>query len=964
MVAILLAAIGTSLMLAAGATAGGPAKAGSTFSTGYVTLPKGAIPGGNSGASEFSFEAGSLSQNGRYVAFASGMNALSRAAAPDSVNAFWKDRQTGAVQFVGRASGNGPGPAEGSTSPRISGDGKRVGFMTTAKLDPADADEKIDVYIRNLQTDETTLATPGTAEDVFQYDLSTDGQYIAFTSQEVLSGTDVNNTTDVFRRNLISGVTDLASRVPASATAGNGYSDSPSISGDGRWVAFRSAATTLVAGFVNSNGAAPDVFARDMVGNQNFLISAKFDLATTGGNGESSEPAIAGFPGGSGEVKVAYSSYSTNIATGGVDASNASSVYIRASLATAPSNLVSQSTGGVNADSRAHTPAISDNGNLITFSSDAGNLGAGLDYYGTYLRNVGGSTTTLASARNEYAIAGDVSGDGSIVTWVEEGGATPDSDPDLFGVFARTTPVGPIELVSRPPGTKLLRNPGAIVYEPSPGVRTLNANGRYFAFAALSSRLGTEGEYEVFRRDLATGALKLVSRVSGVNGAKSGGSRAATISNDGTRVAFISNNPLVPADTDDQSDVYVRDLPSNTTILVSRANGPDGADADGYMGGAAISGNGKRVAFTTASTNLDTPGGKEQIFVRDLDTGTTTLASRATGLMGAAGNGDSNGVSIDNSGDVVAFRSVSSNLDPADAATNSDVFVRNLGTQTTVLVSREPGLGGGTTPDPEYDAALSGDGKVVAFRTEAEALAPGTGPWEPMTEQVIARVIATGANTLVSMSAGGLAGNAQSGAPAINRDGSVIAFESTSTNLIPGLGGGNRDAIIVRDMNSGKLSGPPAFGPVSITSQTRAHGPSISDNGRCVAFNGYGHNDVSGDLGDLPGSYVFVASGTCPDPRGLAKPKLSGVKVTARNLTWRLNVRATVTVSFARRKAGGFKPAGRIVRKNQKAGKRVLRWRGKVGGKALKPGVYRVTLRAKNVSGASRQVRRKLIIRG
>ena len=960
--AVVLLALVVTCLLAGPTSAAGPAKAGSTFATSFLNLPARSIPGGDSGFVLDSVERSALSSNGRFVAFASIANSLSRAANPNVSNIYRKDRQTGAVVLVSRKTGrNGIGSARNSRDPRISADGNLVTFLTKAALVPADVDGEEDVYLRNITTGVTTLATPNTTGTVFQHDLSGNGQFIAFASPEVLVGTDNNNDPDVFRRNLGSGVIDLVSRIQVSETAGNDYSDSPSISGDGKWVAFRSNAD-LFGGFVSNNGAAPDVFVRDIDGLDTRLVSSQAGNPTQGGNGESGEPAIAGTPAASTDVKVAYGSYSTNVAAGGVDLSAASSVYLRSSLAAAPSTLVSQSTGGENADSRAHTPTISDNGNRILFSSDAGNLGAGADYYGTYVRDVGAATTTLGSARNEYAIAGDISGNGNLIAWTEAGGATPDSDPDANGVFTRPIPGGSVQFVSRPKGNRPFLNPGAAVSTPPDGARTISSNGRYVVFALYSSRLGTAPNQEIFRRDLSNGRLALVSRKPGKTGQKSGGAFGGSVSNDGTRVAFISFAPLVPADSDDKSDAYVRDLRTNTTTLVSRADGPDGADANEFIESAAISGDGRRVVFATDANNLGVPGGLTQIYVRDIAAGTTTFVSRATGPGGVAGNSQSGNPAINNNGQVVVFRSSANNLDPDDANPGIDIYVRNLATDTLLLVSREPGLAGAVSLESEFYTAISGDGKVVAFTTIEESLVPGSGPWPLDVSQVVSRELATGSNSLVSRSAGGVAANDQAWQPSLNRDGSIIAFQSQADNLLAGRGGGSRSAVLVRNMKSGRLSGPPSFGLTDNPPQG-SRSASVSDNGRCVTFTGFGHNRTSGDLSDLFSGYVYVVSGTCSNPRGIPKPKLSKVSVNPSRIIYRLNAKATVTISFERRRGGSFTAAGKSVRRNQKAGRTTFRYRGKVGKRKLKPGTYRVTLVAKNSSGSSKKVRKKLKIK-
>ncbi len=308
--------------------------------------------------------------------------------------------------------------------------------------------------MRDVDTDTTLLASPGTADDVDSYDLSGDGAYVAFTTTTTFAGVnDANGVSDVYRRNLTSGSTVLVSRQAGSALAGNAASRDPSISDDGRWVAYTSNATNLVGGgYVD--GPANDVFARDVTAGAGYLVSSKFGTTLTGANSSSNNPQIAGTPVVPADVYVAYNSDATDVAAPGTDDSAAESVY-RRRLTVASSSLVSRADGpGANADSRAHVGGISDSGARVSFASDAGNLTPGADYYGAYVRDLVAGSTILASVDTAYSVEAMISGDGSFVSWINgSGGITPDSDPELVGVFGRAYPDGPPEYVSRPPGT-------------------------------------------------------------------------------------------------------------------------------------------------------------------------------------------------------------------------------------------------------------------------------------------------------------------------------------------------------------------------------------------------------------------------------------------------------------------------------------------------------------------------------
>src|SRR5204862_207768 len=186
------------------------------------------------------------------------------------------------------------------------------------------------------------------------------------------------------------------------------------------------------------------------------------------------------------------------------------------------------------------------------------------------------------------------------------------------------------------------------------------------------------------------------SRASGASGAPANGSSfSAVISRDGRHVAFYSQaTNLDPAGTA-PNQVYVRDLDTNVTKLGSRAHGPDGAVANGDSYSASISEDG-------ADTN-NTP----DVYVSD--GGTITLASRADGTTGAGGNGYTSGASMNKDGTQVAFASSSSNLVTGDVNGKEDVFVRNLSTGHTVLVSRADGAAGAEGDNDSYLDSINTD---------------------------------------------------------------------------------------------------------------------------------------------------------------------------------------------------------------------------------------------------------------
>ena len=169
----------------------------------------------------------------------------------------------------------------------------------------------------------------------------------------------------------------------------------------------------------------------------------------------------------------------------------------------------------------------------------------------------------------------------------------------------------------------------------------------------------------------------------------------------------------------------------------------------------------------------------QNIYRFDRVTGDVVLVSvNSAGTGGGNSTSDTPAISAD--GNVVVFSSDASNLHPLDTNTTSDVFARNLATGITYLVSVNSagtGSGNGASDSP----VISADGNVVAFRSSSSNLHPfdtSTG------SDVFARNLATGTTYLVSVnSAGTGSGNGSSDSPVISADGNVVAFRSLARNL-------------------------------------------------------------------------------------------------------------------------------------------------------------------------------------
>ncbi|MEI7992200.1 MAG: hypothetical protein WCH93_07200 [Actinomycetota bacterium] len=252
----------------------------------------------------------SVSADGRYVAFESDASNLVAGDTNGVSDVFVRDMSTGTVVRVSVDSAEAEGDAT-SYDPSISADGRYVAFWSNAtNLVASDTNGFSDVFVRDRTLDTTVRVSVDSAES--QGDLrssypsiSADGRYVAFWSTATnLVAVDTNGFSDVFVRDLTDGTTVLVS-VNSLGVQGNFGSYEPSISADGRYVAFWSPATNLVA--VDTNGFS-DVFVRDLTDGTTVLVSVN-SLGVQGNFG-SFDPSISA----DGRY-VAFDSAATNLTT-------------------------------------------------------------------------------------------------------------------------------------------------------------------------------------------------------------------------------------------------------------------------------------------------------------------------------------------------------------------------------------------------------------------------------------------------------------------------------------------------------------------------------------------------------------------------------------------------------------------------------------------------------------------------
>ena len=398
---------------------------------------------------------------------------------------------------TGGVEGNGP-----SVMSAISGDGNFVTFSSTAdNLVAGDTNVAEDIFVHDrgaMSTERVSVGAMGEGNGRSHNSvLSHDGRYVAFSSLSTnLVANDLNGFQDVFVRDRMMGTTVRVS-VNSAGVEGASFSGRPSISADGRLVTFFSFSSNLVAIDTNNQG---DVFLHDRDADSNGTFDEPGGISTTlvsvasdetQANNQSLDSAIS-----ADGTTVVFESLASNLVAG--DTNGFGDVFVR-NLAAGTTERVSVSSAGVQGSSQSFQPKISGDGNLVVFSSSADTL-------------VPGST-----ASNH--------------------------------IYLRNRTLNQTERLSNSAAGQQGNNAS---FHPS-----INTQGTRVSFDSLASNLtggDANGQFDVFVRTLGATEIHRVEGVADPNGA----SAAPSISADGGLVAFESTaSNLVAGDTNAQSDVFL-----------------------------------------------------------------------------------------------------------------------------------------------------------------------------------------------------------------------------------------------------------------------------------------------------------------------------------------------------------------------------------------------------------------------
>ena len=658
-----------------------------------------------------------------------------------------------AAQLVAPMGASFTPPAGGdgdSSLPIVSANGRFVLFASTAdNLVPSTGSSvlprRMNVFLRDRMSGTTTLVSANLAGaggngDSFPAAISTNGQFALFESAaNDLAANDNNGVNDVFVRDVIHATTTLVS-VNTNGTSGNGVSRNSVMTPDGRYVAFVSAASDLVAG--DTNGI-PDIFVRDVQLGTTTLVS----IGATSTNisspfvGSSESPEIT--PDGR---YVVFSSTATNLVPGVMTTGE---IYV--------ADLIGGTTTWASATARTLFQLLLGTTNAISYNASI-------------------------SANGQY-VAFEVSSNG------------------LVGVSARGM-VLRYSLASGLTGVVDMN--ANVPYQPFNLIHTLamTPDGRFIAFVGNDN--GTSGTTAaVFLWDgLSESAMLISGDLNGEVPANTLCDLPA-VSDDGQSVAFISNaTGLTTNSLAGDFHIYVSDTRTGGTRLLDVDKHGMGVGVSPTTV-PALSADGAVIAFDSANLLNDNRKLNDDVFAANPATNSTELISAHDPALASQTPDGISGLttlSVSTNGRFVAYFSDADNLSPNDTNGYRDVFVRDMVLGTNLLVSADSN-GVFSADGISTEPSISGDGSYVAFTSSADNLVPGDTNNAP---DVFVRDLLAGVTMLVSISPDGVTfGNADSYSPQISTDGSYVLFHSKATNLAAGGFGSGVENLFVRDLALG-----------------------------------------------------------------------------------------------------------------------------------------------------------------
>jgi Tol biopolymer transport system component len=606
----------------------------------------------------------------------------------------------------------------------ISGDGRYVLFSSTANnlthrsngapyLLPRPG--KMNAFVHDRVLGTTTLVSRdanGVAscqDDSTPTAISTNGQFVLFesASRNLAAGTSIRtNNTEIFLGDLVNKTTTLVTARVGSGSLVAGATDSI-MTPDARYIAFSSADSTFVADDTN---LAFDVFVRDMNQGVTRMASAGFTNRVS-----SFAPVMT--PDGkfvAFEGTLFSGNPTQDVYVCDMDASNTFCVSTNAH--TLISSGVPQSYG----------QELSADGKYVVFQSSA-QIGGTKAWI--FRHNIQSGAEDIVTSNGLPANATqpfDMSPDGRFVAFI---GQT-NGHAGIFLWDGQTTTTTYVSVTTN----------GAIPANLTCDSPAVDTTGRFVSFSCVGGGLVTNavGLFpHIYRRDLQAGTTELVDAGLDGNATNRTFNSDFYMSADGQAIAFDSpDTDLVEGDGNGASDVFVRDFNSETTELASAADATLPTQTSGFAdkrSRASVSADGHFAVFIARGEGLvaGQTNRYRQVFVRDLVNQSNSVVSVDTNGLDSA-DGSATECAISGDGRYVAFTSLADNLVPNDSNHLSDVFLRDLQTGTTILVSTNFGISGSGN-GVSFSPSIGLDGRFLTFESQADSIARSTGPFASAT---------------------------------------------------------------------------------------------------------------------------------------------------------------------------------------------------------------------------------------
>lgn len=692
-----------------------PIQAGAT--NGLQLVSGLAAPGRSGGGGSFN---PAFSADGRSILFVSqARNLVTNDRPSPHLNVYVRDLTAGTTALAS-ASASGVGGAEDSANyPSISSNGQLVTFVVRTNvsdpMQPWNSFGRTDVFVRDLAlgttrwVNVTTQGVPsalrGSSGDAV---ISADGRWVVFASAATdLVADDTNGCQDVFVRDLLDGTTRLVSvgamgGIPSSGGGGSsftGASSAPSVSADGRFVAFVSTATNLVPGVTNLAG---EIYVRDLQAGVTHWASSNV-----------AAQCVLCPPGPYHSFNPVISAEGRYVAFKSSPEGNGLVLVLRYDLAAGTNTLLNRQPRGDYPEDAIwqyrNGPAITADGRFVAYE----------DRWDVFVWDGQLDTNLLVSVRPQGAppYTGSshspaMTPDGRFVAFVSSDRylVTPPTPLSRAQVYVR-------DLVARTNRLVTVNRDGAPSRWDHELIQpVISPDGSLVAFDSEDDNL-VEGDLnqasDVFVRDLNANTTRLVSERhpdrTGLSGpALNGLANASCISSNARWLVFTSHDgDLVPNDTNGLADIFIRDLLTGATFTVGISNGVNEQPV--------LSADGRYVAYVKWG-NRSGPSDFAQVYRHDVQAGTSELASRRWFAPYPA-YGASTHPAISPDGRYVAFESMALDLVPGGGSPTTNVFVRDMEVGTNYLVSVS--TNGSPGNRESFNPAFSPDGRWVLFQSRA-----------------------------------------------------------------------------------------------------------------------------------------------------------------------------------------------------------------------------------------------------